>query len=1061
MKAPSPSREQIALGLLMVFSAALSLSAQPGSLDPAFYRQAVPDDTVFAVAVQPDGKVLAGGTFTKVSGVPRNGIARLNPNASLDPGFNPGLGVEGGNAAVYALAVYTNGTSLGKIVIAGSFTNFHRVARYGVARLNPDGTLDAGFNPGSGIEDGEVYGLAIQSDGRIVACGSFTTVQGAARAGITRFNANGSLDTNFKPGTGADGVVYAVEVQPDGKILLGGTFTTIRGSDRGGIARLTSSGALDALSAFDPGTGAEGGAVYALALQSDGKVLLAGDFTSVRGAARDGVGRLNANGTLDTSFAPNSGAANTIWAVATLPDGKTLVGGEFSSISGEPRAGIAQLSANGLADATFDPGLGINVDHGEYLLSLAVQNDGRVVVGGNFELVDDLYRPRVARFQTDGSVDRGFNQESGTFDALLATVIQPDGRLLLGGQFSRANGVPRAGVARLQADGLLDESFDPGTGATGPVTALALYTNGANSGKVLLGGRFTEMNGAGANGLARLNANGGVDADFSPAILAGDVAAVALQSDGRILIGGAFTNVNGSVRNGLARLNSDGSMDAGFDPGRGIRGEGVYALAIQTDGRLVIGGAFTEYDGAPRHGVARLQSNGTVDPSFQPGSGVEVGVVFAVAVQPDGKVVIGGRFTSVRGVARNGIARFNADGTLDGSFDPGDGVGSGEVRSLALQANGQLLVGGRFSSFARVPCGGIARVNGDGSFDYGFDAGAGVAQARAAVYAISLQPDGKVFIGGSFLTMDDADASNIARLLGGAAVPAPPRLVSWPASQTAFSGERLTFAVKASGSKPLFYQWRANGNPLAGATNSLLDFGNLSTAQAGSYTVVLTNRYGSITSSIIVLTVIATVDLALSVDAPGLNWGTGLDRNWYGQTAVNQDGADAAQSGPIGNNQQSLLGATVQGPGRLTFWWKVSSEEGYDFLQFFINDGIRASITGEFGWQRRSYAIPAGQVDLAWIYSKDSAFAGGQDAGWVDEVTYVQAAVLTPSRLPDGRFRVMVQATPGQRVEVQASTDLITWATIAVLTLESSTAQFIDDSALNFRWRFYRSATLP
>ena len=1045
----------------MVFSVALSLSAQPGSLDPAFYRSAAFDDTVFTVAVQPDGKVLAGGTFTGVSGVPRNGIARLKPNASLDPGFDPGLGVEGGNAAVYAITVYTNGISLGKIVVAGSFTTFNRVARYGIARLNADGTLDAGFNPGAGIEDGEVYGLALQSDGKIVVGGSFTTVQGAARGGIARLNANGSLDTTFKPGTGADYIVYAVAAQPDGKILLGGAFTTVRGIARNGIARLTSSGLLDPLNAFDAGAGAEGGAVYALALQTNGKILLSGDFTSMRGVARAGVARLEANGSLDTPFAPTSGAVNTIWAVAPLPDGQVLIGGEFTSISGEPRAGIARLTAAGLADPTFDPGLGVNVDHGEYLLSLAVQDDGRVVAGGTFELVDNLYRSRVARFNTEGSVDREFNQESGTFEAVLATAIQPDGRLLVGGQFSLVNGVARAGVARLQADGFLDESFDPGTGVAGRVTALALYTNGANSGKILLGGRFTHVNGVGASGLARLNAKGGLDADFRPAILEGDVEAVALQPDGRILIGGAFTNVNRSVRNGVARLNPDGSLDEGFDPGSGIRGKGVYALAMQANGRLIIGGAFTEYNGVPRHGLARLLSNGTVDASFDPGTGVDAGAVSAVVIQLDGKLVIGGSFATVRGVPRKGIARLNSEGGLDGSFDPGDGVGAGEIRSLAWQTNGQILMGGRFSSFAGVRCGGIARVNGDGRFDYGFDTGTGVSQARATVYSVSLQTDGNVVIAGSFLAVDDAATGNLVRLLGGAAVPAPPRLLSWPASQTAFSGEHLTFAVKASGSKPLFYQWRANGNPLAGATNSVLDFGNVSTTQAASYTVVISNRYDSITSPVIVLKVIPAVDLALALDAPGLNWGTGGDRGWYGQTLVNQDGIDAAQSGPIDNNQQSLLGAILQGPGRLTFSWKVSSEDGYDFLQFFINDAIRASITGEFGWQQRSFAIPAGPVTLAWIYAKDSAFFGGQDAGWVDRVTFVQAPVLTPARLPEGRFQLAVQATPGQRVEVQASTNLINWATIAVVTLESSTAQVIDDAALNFKWRFYRSYTLP
>jgi uncharacterized delta-60 repeat protein len=211
-------------------------------VDPGFYRYSVFDGVVYALTVQPDGAVLVGGAFTSVTGIRRNGIARVNTSGSLDATFNPGIGVEGSGAGVYALAFYNNGTNLGKVMLAGSFTHFNRVARSSIARLNPDGTLDASFDPGTGIEDGEVYSIVLQADGRILAGGSFTTVQGVVRNGIARFNSNGTLDTTFDPGTGADGVVYGVAIQPDGKIMIAGAFTTIQGVSRYGIARLTNSG---------------------------------------------------------------------------------------------------------------------------------------------------------------------------------------------------------------------------------------------------------------------------------------------------------------------------------------------------------------------------------------------------------------------------------------------------------------------------------------------------------------------------------------------------------------------------------------------------------------------------------------------------------------------------------------------------------------------------------------------------------------------------------------------------------------------------------------------------
>ncbi|PYI82501.1 MAG: hypothetical protein DME26_17445, partial [Verrucomicrobia bacterium] len=310
--------------------------------------------------------------------------------------------MEGNDGGVYAMAVYTNGTHIGKVIIAGSFTNFNRVARFGIARLHPGGGLDTSFNPGTGIEDGTVYALAIQDDGKIVVGGTFTTVQGAPRSGIARLNLNGMLDINFRPGTGANGPVYAVAVQPDDKIVVGGAFTEMRGATRNGIARLTSEGSLDALTSFNPGNGAEGGVVNVLALQPDGKILLGGDFTAVGGVPREGLARLQANGRLDPAFATDSSAANLIWAIASLADGKVLVAGEFTTIGNESRDGIARLDANGRVDATFDPGLGLNVDHGEHVLAMAVQTNGSVVIGGTFEEVNNFYRPGLARLDITG-----------------------------------------------------------------------------------------------------------------------------------------------------------------------------------------------------------------------------------------------------------------------------------------------------------------------------------------------------------------------------------------------------------------------------------------------------------------------------------------------------------------------------------------------------------------------------------------------------------------------------------------------------------------------------------
>jgi hypothetical protein len=330
------------------------------------------------------------------------------------------------------------------------------------------------------------------------------------------------------------------------------------------------------------------------------------------------------------------------------------------------------------------------------------------------------------------------------------------------------------------------------------------------------------------------------------------------------------------------------------------------------------------------------------------------------------------------------------------------------------------------------------------------------------VYSLALQSDGKVVLGGAFVAVNGAGSGangNIDRLLGGAPVPAPPSLLFWPLDQTALSGETVLLDVLPTGNKPLSYQWLFNGANLSGETNEAVQLASVSTNQAGAYSVIITNSSGAVTSPPIALTVIATIDLAQALDLPGSTWSTSGDRNWYGQTAISHDGVAAAQSGPIGNSQESDLSTTVQGPGRLTFWWKVSSEDSYDFLDFYVNNVRQDEITGETDWQQRTFSIPAGPSTLTWVYSKDNVTAAGQDAGWVDQIVYISAPVLTPELLTDRRFQLGVQAEPSQVVEIQASLTLTNWTTIAVLTNVSPPLIFVDDAATNFDRRFYRTLT--
>jgi len=365
----------------------------------------------------------------------------------------------------------------------------------------------------------------------------------------------------------------------------------------------------------------------------------------------------------------------------------------------------------GSLDASFNPGAGVD----QSVFSMAVQGDGKIVIGGDFTLVNELSRNRIARLNSDGLVDEGFNPGLGADDLVSAVAIQSN-KVIIAGFFTAVDGTPRGSIARLNSNGSLDTGFDPGAGADGPILALAVQGDG----KVLVGGLFTTIDGIPRGNIARLNSDGSVDSSFDPGTgVTGEsfstVNALALQSDGKVIIGGTFTNVNGVLRSHVARLHANGDLDAAFNPAIGVVGggllAGINALGLQSDGRIVLGGDFTSVGGMARTNLARLNSGGSVDANFNPGSGAD-SAVSSLAVQSNGKIVVSGFFTHINGTVRNYIARLNSGGSLDTGFVPGLGA-SDAVYVTALQPDGKVLIGGAFTAFDGTSRRGIARLEGD------------------------------------------------------------------------------------------------------------------------------------------------------------------------------------------------------------------------------------------------------------------------------------------------------------------------------------------------------------
>jgi uncharacterized delta-60 repeat protein len=346
---------------------------------------------------------------------------------------------------------------------------------------------------------------------------------------------------DFDPG--CDGIVRSLAVQANGKVLVGGQFTTLGGQVRNSIGRLNADGILD--SSFNPGVDGPGGPqVYSLAVQTDGKILVAGDFSSLGGQRRTNIGRLNADGSVDGGFNPN--ANSRILSQALQADGKILVGGSFVTLGGQTRNRIGRLNRDGSLDNSFNPGANAEVD------CLAVQPDGKILVCGSFTNLSGQACSYIGRLNANGSFDTSFKRDANYTNKVYSVALQADGKILLGGGHTTLLGPDEYCIHRLNADGSLDSSFN--RRGHGTVHSLATQADG----KVLAGGYFYMLVFQPLH-IGRFNADGSLDSSFNASVVPNDVFSLGLQADGKVLVGGLFFTLDGQPREHIGRLNNNTS----------------------------------------------------------------------------------------------------------------------------------------------------------------------------------------------------------------------------------------------------------------------------------------------------------------------------------------------------------------------------------------------------------------------------------------------------------------------------------------------------------------------
>ncbi len=745
-------------------------------------------DQIKALAVQGDGKIIAGGTSLR-GPFSDFALARYNTDGSLDTSFGEN-GVTttsfGTHAKINALAIQSDGK-----IIAGGDTGDNENGVFALARYDTEGKLDLTFGPSStgfltttpGTQDNRLNTLKLQGNNIIVAGSSFLPITGTVNGGryvftLIRFNQNGILDTTFgtsgmvqtlvknSGATGSNGnsEIMALAIQSTGEIVAGGRFSL--SGDRFAIARYDRNGTLD--TSFD-GDGINltniGGSqqINALLIQPTGEIV-AGGFSSSRFA----LARYATNGSLDTAFSGDgvltttvgSGGNAQVFGLIFVNNG-IIAGGLGFNGTNNSNFALARYDLSGALDGTFGSGgiLTTQLSTGADGIRALMLDDNNIIAGG-FALNGNRTDFALARYGTNGVLDTTFDADGivttaigGGDDEINAIALQTDNKIIAAGFTVDANNKTRDfAVARYDTDGTLDPAF--GTG--GKVTT-SISSNNTTPGHDVIN-------------------------------------AVLIQPDGKIVAGGSsykteFPPILDHTDFTLIRYNADGSVDTTGFGFSGIatttinnRDDEINAIALQSDGKIIAAGtSFTVGTTTNHHDftLTRYETNGSLDTTFG-SSGITITPILngafaeAVALQSDGKIVVAGSSESNSGFDFS-VARYNSDGTLDITFD-GDGIVTTAVstghdfgKTLKIMDDGKILVsgttfiGGAPEQFA------IVRYQSDGSLDATFGSNGIVTTPinnGAQSLALAIQPlDGKIVLGGFSITAFNSRDFTLARYL--------------------------------------------------------------------------------------------------------------------------------------------------------------------------------------------------------------------------------------------------------------------------------------------------------
>lgn len=702
--------------------------------------------TVYAIVKQAGGAVVFAGDFTEVNGTPHHNLARILPDGTLDAAWTPST-----NGPVFSLALGTDGS----IYAGGLFTDASGQSCFSLAKFagSGGGAVDVSWVP---FVPGQVKALATGSDGSVFLGGNFHSVNNESVNNLAKVSGSGTLDPTWRPSP--NGSVQAL-VFDGTSLYVGGVFTFIGGQSRNRLARLSQNGTGSA-DAWDPSANS---AVVSLALEGTTGVYTGGFFTSIGGQARSHIAKLGTSGTglADATWDPSPDEVPN--AIALTSDGSVIVGGFFSTIGGAARARIAKLSAtgSGAADLAWNPSANAR------LWALASDAQGRVYAGGAFSSAAGATHRGFAVIDSAGTSKTPFDATEPGWSFAMAR--QPDGSIIAGGYFFEAGGLPRDNILRLHADGSLDTAWNPSITAMSDASAIRILALAADAdGAVYAGGYFEQVNDEPRTGLVKLSGSGTGAVDTAwKADLDNSAYTLTLDGNGSLYVGGSFASIGGIALDYLARVSATGTavVDAAWAPSPDYY---VYTVALDTDGSVYAGGDFSSIGGESRNYVAKLSpaASGDADPAWDAGSD---GTVFSLVLDHNGQVYAGGWFFNIGGQERRGLARLASTGTgaADANWNPSTSPIGASIYAMALDGIGSIYVGGSFIQMGSVNALSIAKVStaGTGIADPSWNPGVNDGtNGTEGLQNMVVGDGGKLFVGGGFTEIGGETRNGVAAL---------------------------------------------------------------------------------------------------------------------------------------------------------------------------------------------------------------------------------------------------------------------------------------------------------